>query len=223
VSERISFGEFELDFRSRELRRGSALVRLSPKAFELLSILVRSSPTALSKSELQDRLWPDTFVVERNLANLIADVRKALGDDAASPRYVRTVQRFGYAFRAVRSPSGGDPGLSSGHRPAPFRLVWKEGRLALGEGRHILGRDPDLELFFDAPSVSRQHAVITVAGDEATIEDLRSRNGTFVRATRIETPTRLGDGDMIRIGSVTLTIRAVRSQGSTETASTDKR
>jgi pSer/pThr/pTyr-binding forkhead associated (FHA) protein len=83
------------------------------------------------------------------------------------------------------------------------------------------GRDPDLELFFDSPSVSRQHAVITVAGDEATIEDLGSRNGTFVRATRIDTPMRLGDGDTIRIGSVTLTIRAVRSPGSTETASID--
>jgi pSer/pThr/pTyr-binding forkhead associated (FHA) protein len=98
-----------------------------------------------------------------------------------------------------------------------FRLVWPGGRAGLGDGEHVLGRDPELELFLDAPEVSRRHARIRIAGDEATIEDLESKNGTFVSDRRVESATRLVDGDSIRIGSVRLTFTAVRSCGSTET------
>ena len=95
----VSFGEFVLDFGSRELRRGTEPVRLSPKALQLLQILVSERPKALSKADLQDRLWPDTFVVEKNLANLISEIRDALKEDPLDPRFIRTVPRFGYAFR----------------------------------------------------------------------------------------------------------------------------
>jgi len=83
----------------------------------------------------------------------------------------------------------------------------------------VLGRDPDLELFLDSPDVSRRHARIMIAGDEATIEDLESKNGTFVTDRRLEAATRLADGDSIRVGSVRLTFTAVRSRGSTQTQS----
>ncbi len=83
--------------------------------------------------------------------------------------------------------------------------------------RRVFGRDPELELFLDAPDVSRRHARIRVAGDEATIEDLESKNGTFVGDRRLGPATRLADGDSIRVGSVRLTFTAVRSRGSTET------
>ena len=56
-------------------------VRLSPKAFDLLSLLVAHRPKAMAKSDLQERLWPATFVVEKNLANLIGEIRDAIGDD----------------------------------------------------------------------------------------------------------------------------------------------
>ena len=88
-----------LDLDSRELLRDSHRVSLSPKAFELLSILVASRPKAISKGELQERLWPATFVVEKNLANLVSEIRAAIGDDPSDPRFIRTVPRFGYAFR----------------------------------------------------------------------------------------------------------------------------
>lgn len=98
ASMRWTFGEFTLDLDARELLQAGAPVSLSPKAFQLLGILVEACPRALAKSELQDRLWPGTFVVEKNLTNLVGEIREALGDDAAHPRYVRTVHRFGYAF-----------------------------------------------------------------------------------------------------------------------------
>jgi len=95
---RWTFGEFTLDLDARELLRAGAPVPLSPKAFQLLGILVDACPRALAKSELQDRLWPGTFVVEKNLTNLVGEIREALSDDATNPRYIRTVHRFGYAF-----------------------------------------------------------------------------------------------------------------------------
>ena len=95
---RWSFGEFVLDLEARELLRAGNPVSLSPKALALLGILVGQRPRALSKNELQDQLWPDTFVVEKNLTNLVGEIREALGDDPARPRFIRTVPRFGYAF-----------------------------------------------------------------------------------------------------------------------------
>jgi DNA-binding winged helix-turn-helix (wHTH) protein len=100
----VSFRDFVLDLDTRELRRGGDSVSLSPKAYQLLEVLVVNRPKALSKSVLQERLWPDTFVLEKNLVNLVAEVREALGDDATHPRFVRTVQRFGYACSDARRP-----------------------------------------------------------------------------------------------------------------------
>lgn len=212
----ICFGDFVLDLDARELRRGGEPILLSPKAYQLLEVLVVNSPKALSKSALQQHLWPDTFVVEKNLVNLIAEIREALADSAAHPRFVRTIQRFGYAF----SDTTEEPRArreSSRDSDVRFRLVWPGGRAGLSDGEHVLGRDPELELFLDAPDVSRRHARIRIAGDEATIEDLESKNGTFVSDRRLGSATRLADGDSIRIGSVRLTFTVVQSHGSTET------
>ena len=82
----------------RQLTRAGREIHLEPKAFELLSALVLERPKALSKADLQERLWPGTFVAEANLSNLVAEIRAALGDPARAPLFVRTVHRFGYAF-----------------------------------------------------------------------------------------------------------------------------
>jgi DNA-binding winged helix-turn-helix (wHTH) protein len=210
----VSFGRFVLDRDTRELRDAGRRVPLSPKAYQLLDVLVTSRPKALAKSDLQEQLWPGTFVVEKNLVNLVAEIRAALGDDATHPTFVRTVHRFGYAFREQRS----QPDARQVRRPdARFRLVWAGGRVALADGEYILGRDPDLELFLDAADISRRHARIIINGEDATIEDLESKNGTFIAENRVDAVTRLVDGDSIRVGSVQLTFAAVRSPGSTET------
>jgi DNA-binding winged helix-turn-helix (wHTH) protein len=213
---RVSFGDFVLDLDSRELLRGPQALPLTPKAYQLLEILVTNRPKALSKFALQERLWPGAFVVEKNLVNLIAEIRKSLGDDPTHPRFVRTIHRYGYAFQLppVETPAG----KTTSHQTAVrFRLLWAYGRAGLGEGEHVLGRDPDLELFFDSPGVSRRHALIRVAGETATVEDLNSKNGTFVADRSLDSPTQLHDGDRIRIGSVQLTFSAIRTAASTRT------
>jgi DNA-binding winged helix-turn-helix (wHTH) protein len=209
----VRFGPFVLDPESRELLRDGHRIPLSPKAFDLLNILVAGRPKAISKQALQEQLWPATFVVEKNLANLVSEIRDAIGDDSSAPRFIRTVPRFGYAFRETVHRTGTRPADSG----VSFRLRWVSGRITLDDGEHVLGRDPDVEIYLDAPGVSRRHAVIKVAGGRATIEDLSSKNGTFVGNQRIERSQSLCDGDVITVGAVQLTVRALRAPSSTET------
>ena len=217
MSGHVRFGDFVLAPDSRELRRGSRTIPLSPKAYRLLEILVASRPKALSKMALQEHLWPDTFVVEKNLVNLVAEIRSALGDDPTHPRFVRTVNRFGYAFCEPTNDDPAGDSLASTRRDVRFRLVWADGRAGLGEGAYVLGRDPDLDLFLDSPGVSRRHARLKITGDEAILEDLGSKNGTFIADRRVDGPTRLGSGDVIRVGPVRLTFRAFHARESTRT------
>jgi DNA-binding winged helix-turn-helix (wHTH) protein len=110
---RLRFGDCEFDPDTREVFRGGKPVHVSPKAFALLAALVERRPKAISKDELHKLLWPDTFVSDANLPNLVAELREVLGDDAHQPRIIRTVPRFGYAFRAKRrSPGDSRPPVS---------------------------------------------------------------------------------------------------------------
>ena len=94
------FGEFRLDCRTRELRRAGKLQPLTPKAFDLLQVLVSAGGGAVEKIELMKRVWPDSFVSDDSLTHNVATIRKALGDQADRPRYIVTVPRYGYRFTA---------------------------------------------------------------------------------------------------------------------------
>ena len=213
---RLRFGPYSLDLASRLLLRGDEVVHLSPKAFELLSILLSHRPKALSKNDLQERLWPDTFVVEKNLANLIGEIREAISDDPSNPRFIRTVHRFGYAFCELQPDAEATRAANrTGH--VTFQLKWANGRARLDEGEHVLGRDPDAAIFLDLPGVSRRHAAIKISADRATIEDLGSKNGTFVGDRQVAGVTSLGDGDVIGVGSEKLTLRVFQAPHSTVT------
>ena len=71
---------------------------MPPKAFDLLGALLEARPRALSKAEIRDRLWPETFVTEATLASVVSELRSSLADDPKEPRFVRTVHGHGYAF-----------------------------------------------------------------------------------------------------------------------------
>ena len=213
---RVRFGSFVLDLQSRELLRGRAQVPISPTAFDLLALLVANRPKAIAKNELLERLWPATFVVEKNLANLVGEIRQAIGDDPANARFIRTVHRFGYAFRDASASAEAARPRVRGARVA-FVLKWAGGRVALREGEHVLGRDPDVEIFLDQPRVSRRHARIQVAESRATIEDIGSKNGTFVGSVRVGAVRALADGDVITVGAVKLTLQVRVAPDSTET------
>jgi hypothetical protein len=189
---------------------------LSPKGLQFLELLLENRPRALSKSEIHEKLWPGTFVSDGTLTSLLAELRSAIGDEAHEPRFVRTVHRFGYAFSGaaeeIRPPR---------RRVTPrvaYRLFWGPREIALEEGETVLGRDPAATAFIDHTSVSRHHARIVIVGDRATVEDLQSKNGTFLGGKRLDTPTPLADGDELKLGSVALKFRVFPLSGSTATA-----
>jgi DNA-binding winged helix-turn-helix (wHTH) protein len=201
------FATFLLDSDTRQLFAGGVEVHLSPKAFELLLLLIQHRSRALTKAELQDRLWPSTFVGETNLATLVAEIRRTLEDSPSDSRYVRTIHRFGYRFvGTIDDGMPPDPGQSSDVR---MFLSFGERRFPLSEGRVVIGRAPEAAIQIDSGGVSRLHAQITVAGREARVEDLGSKNGTFVGGQPVTGACVLADGDELRIGPVSLTFTVV--------------
>jgi len=174
--------------------------------------LIAARPRALSKQELQEALWPKTYVTERSAARLVADLRTAIGDRARKPRFLRTVHRFGYAFCGEATTISAAPRRSDFH----CRLVWGDREVALSEGENVLGRDPAVAVWIDMNSVSRRHARIVLSDGTATLEDLGSRNGTYLGRRRVALPTRLSNGDQIKMGEARLVFRCFGKMGTTE-------
>ena len=189
---RTRFGPFVFNPATRELLQEGRPVHLSPKSFDLLDILIERRPAVVTKSELQDLLWPDAVVLEANLANAAAEIRKALGDNPKSPRYLSTVSRRGYRF--CGEGHGQEVAGATGQQSARWWLAWRDVVLPLAEGENIVGRHPESDVWIDAASVSRAQASITIAGGRATVEDRGSTNGTYVNGTRITSRHPLIDG-----------------------------
>ena len=164
---------------------------------------------------LQQRLWPETFVAEANLSNLVAEIREALGDRARAPLFIRTAHGFGYAFcgDATTLPGARD---TDPDRPSCW-LEWGTRRFPLSAGENVVGRDPDVEVRLDASTVSRRHARLVVTAEGTVLEDFGSKNGTFRGTDRVTSPVRLADGDAIRIGSLLVTFHMRAPSGATDT------
>jgi DNA-binding winged helix-turn-helix (wHTH) protein len=209
----VRFGDFAVDTDSRQLRRGGTERHLSPKGFEFLCLLLANRPRALSKAELHQRLWPTTFVSDATLNSVVAEVRAALGETAKTEGFVRTLHRFGYAFAGTASESG----VQAQTPDDRLRcwIIWEWGRVGLKDGDHLLGRDGDVAVWLESPTVSRHHARIRVRGFDATLEDLGSRNGTVLRGERLTAPVSLADGDEITVGSVLVRFRRAEPGAST--------
>jgi DNA-binding winged helix-turn-helix (wHTH) protein/TolB-like protein len=94
------FGRFQLDTRERQLLREGAAVPLTPKAFEMLLVLVENGGHVMEKDELLKKVWPDTIVEEANLSHIIYKLREALGENHDGEKFIETVPRRGYRFVA---------------------------------------------------------------------------------------------------------------------------
>src|SRR5579864_855678 len=94
------FGRFELDSTQRLLLREGRMVQLTPKAVDLLLTLVESRGRVISKEDLLQRVWPDSFVEEANLSHNIYKLREALGDASGELQFIETLPRRGYRFVA---------------------------------------------------------------------------------------------------------------------------
>lgn len=220
VPERMiyQFGPITLDLPARQVTRSGAHVHLTRKAFELLYLLVQRRPAVVTKEAIHQHLWPTTFVSESSLQALVSEIRQAL-DEASQPSWIRTAHGVGYAFNGdvaeapTRARAGGN---------TRAWLLADSRRVALNEGENVIGRGSDDVVVIDAPGISRRHARIVVS-EGAVIEDLRSKNGTWVRDQRVTAPTALNDGDPVRLGSLLLTFRFAHAVDSTDTQASPPR
>jgi DNA-binding winged helix-turn-helix (wHTH) protein len=213
---RVRFAGCVLDSETRELLVHERRVHLSPKGFQFLEVLLENRPRALSKEEIHSRLWPETFVSDATVTSLLAEVRAAIGDGDRDPQCIRTVHRFGYAFSGDVSDAAGRNGRHAGEKRV-YRLLWGRREIALQEGENFFGRDPHAVAWINSERVSRRHARILISAEEAVIEDLGSKNGTYLRGERVQARSTVRDGDEIRIGPARLTFRVFSIAESTDT------
>lgn len=197
------FGSFELDSARRRLSRDGVERHLTPKAYQLLELLVGAAPRVVPKAELHDRLWPRGVVSDSSLLGLVKEVRRALDDRDTEPPLIRTVHRVGYAFSGELEPEA---------KPATLMacgwLIGRERRLPIAGGENIVGRDPGSQIWLDHDTVSRRHARIVADVAGARLEDLGSKNGTRVGEQPCVGCVSLRDGDRLWFGAIVLIYRA---------------
>jgi Tol biopolymer transport system component/DNA-binding winged helix-turn-helix (wHTH) protein len=130
------FDDVELDAEGFRVTKAGAPVRLEPKALELLLFLAANAGRLVTKAEIQEAVWKDTFVTENALTRLVAQIRKGLGDDARGSRYVETVPTRGYRFVArLDAPDAVAPAPEA---PAAPPARWGAGLRAAGVGAALL-------------------------------------------------------------------------------------
>ena len=202
------FGDFTFDVGSRQLLHKGALRHLTPKAQQLLQVLLQARPRAVSRNDLFDQLWPSTFVVATNLPSIVNELRRALDDDPKEPRFIRTVHTFGYSFIA---------GVTEA--PARAEIVatfFCEGRsFPLIAGQFVIGRGANADIQLTHETVSRRHARLIVGSHDVRIEDLDSSNGTFVDGQRIDASESVTRDSAIRIARVVASVTPAHAPSTT--------
>lgn len=159
----------------------------------------------------------------------VRKIRQALGDDAEKPRFVETVVGKGYRFVASiagpvsPAPRNGIESVSAPRRRAfpSYSVTRGADEFILETGATVLGRDPAVGVYVEHPSVSWHHARIVITAEGAVVEDLKSRNGTFLDGRSIDVPTRIRNGAVIGLGPITLTFRVLAVPASTRPVSPD--
>lgn len=194
------FGAFELDPQRRQLSREGQVLHLTPKAFDLLSLLVEAAPRVVPKSEIHQRLWRAAVVTDATLTGLVKEIRRALGETPSSPPIIRTAHRVGYALDLPVTRTGGL------QRDCHWLIV-SERRIALADGENVIGRDPAADIWLDYSTISRRHARVTVLAARTVLEDLGSKNGTTIGGVPLTEAATLRDGDEFACGQLVITYR----------------
>ena len=208
---RLRFADCVLDPEARELRRRERPVPLSPRAFQLLTLLLEQRPRPVSQQELRDALWPQTSVGYTSLAQAVAEVRRAIGDTDGADRRIRTVPRVGYAFvvPVVEERPRRAAGLGV--------LLTDESEYLVPEGETLVGRGTECGIRLPSSRVSRVHARVRTEGERVLVEDAGSKNGTWVNRERLQGPALLEDGDEVLFGTFRAVFQRSGASGSTRT------
>jgi len=209
---RFRFGLFEFDAGARELRRDGRLVRLQSQPAQLLAFLLEHAAEVVSRDDLRNTIWgTETFVdFERGLNFCIAQIRSALDDDAASPRFIRTIPKRGYQF--IAPVQRVEDSMATPEMPAPPsrrtvpKLAWVSGLLLLlalsalgGYWAHSLAM------------AKRQPIVAVVRFDNETADATMTRFADGLTDNVVEELTRLSRGRYVVIGNARI-LRLSRDQ-----------
>lgn len=223
-------GEWRVHPAANTIARGTEEIRLEPKLMDVLQCLAGHAGEVVSKRRLIDEVWNTEFIAENSLTRAIADLRRALGDSARSPKYIQTIPKRGYRLMAEPSgksqkkaahqwsPVSYEPlavivgesvryGDRAGSQPGEHALLCEGQEIPLTESTVIFGRGERSDIQFLVTEVSRTHARLDIRGDGAVIDDLGSKNGTKVNGRVIDGPRQLSSGDTIVIGPTTLVYR----------------
>ena len=119
----IRFGVYEVDLSAHELRKSGTRIKIQEQPFRVLTMLLESPGTVVTRETLKRQLWSDDTFVEfdKNLSTAVRKIRQALGDSSTTPRYVETVPRVGYRFIA---PVEGSPEPERSHPPVHRASSW---------------------------------------------------------------------------------------------------
>lgn len=209
---------------------GEVLVRLEPKAMAVLLCLVEHAGEVVSRRDLVDTVWATEFISDSTLTHTIADLRRALDDDARTPRFIETIPKRGYRLvAAAKDESRDEPsGRRSTAPTEPLAVIFGEkvrlgNRAESGLSDHFLflgdqeipladptiifGRGQEADIQFLVSEVSRRHARLEVVPNAVLIEDLGSKNGTLVNNAPLASRLQLRSGDLIGIGPTTMIYR----------------
>jgi len=196
--------------------RDNKEAHLEPKVMQVLVCLAERAGELVPKREITDAVWQVEYITDNRLNRAVADLRRALDDVATNPQYVETIPTRGYRLVAPVVDFGAVDDRDE-DRLSSFKLEGAERGYALYEGENTIGRGTDVHIQIDSEWVSRRHARINVEGGRAFLEDLGSKNGTFLRGSPIDGRTELQDGDEITVGRGLIVFRFVTVFGSTRT------
>ena len=210
----VQFGEVVVSVGSRTIERSGQPVHLSPKAFDLLTALIARRPDVARTEELHALLWPGVHVGQTSLPALVSEIRSALGETPRDGSCIRTLPRVGYAFVADARDRE-----SEGTGAARVWLVAGDRWIPVSDGIEILGREGASVIAFPEATVSRQHARLHISHREVLLEDLGSKNGTWMAGIRLQERTPLHDGDRFLLGSVDVRVSFTPPPATTKTLS----
>ena len=208
----VRFGDVTIDFEARTITRGGRALALSPKAFDLLRLLIERRPTVIAFSALRGELWPQSHVGQSSLPALVAEIRGVLGETAQGGGAIRTAHRVGYAFAATATELDAQASTET-----IAWLVLADRRVPLTAGEHILGREGPGIITINDSTVSRRHARLVVHAQSAVLEDLGSKNGTWLAGSRVDRSAQLNSGAQLMLGTVKVEFTRDRPETITET------
>jgi DNA-binding winged helix-turn-helix (wHTH) protein len=206
-------GEWLVEPELGRLRRDDHNVHLELRIMDVLVYLACHAPRVVTRQQIIDGVWDGGYISDNTLTHAIAEIRRALGDNAGQPEYIETIHCRGYRLLQPVTDLEGRSPLAFG-RPSRFRVLVDQRNIQLREGKNLIGRTPGASVCIHSLQVSRQHALIDVENTRAFVEDLGSKNGTLLNGRQVNGRRRLKNGDRIILGEDAVSLQIIEAGSS---------